>query len=354
MSDQHQNGEFVRNAWYPAAWADEVTREPMSRMLLGEPVLLYRTPDGDPVALEDRCCHKFLPLSKGIIKGDTVVCGYHGMTYDPTGACVRIPGQERIPENARVHSYPVVEHLGLVWFWAGEPAEADEAKLFQLPQYGAPGWGVNHGPYTHVAAHYQQLTDNLLDPAHVSFVHLSTLGSSDMEEIPVETKQLDGCVEVNRWTLDKPPVPIFQQFADFKGNVDRWQYYYFYPPSVNVVDFGAGEVGMDHSDEERDRWVRIHSCHYMCPETESSTHYFWMQVRNFAPDDEMVSKEITKQFVTAFDEDREILAAVQAAVDAGVDRPPVKLAIDNGPNRSRRMVDRMLREEAAQPAQAAE
>lgn len=347
------NGAYVRNAWYPAAWADEVTREPFSRTLLGEPVLLYRTEAGEPVALEDRCCHKFLPLSKGVISGDNVVCGYHGMTYDPSGACVRIPGQERIPENARVRSYPTVEHLGLVWFWAGEGA-GDTSKLFQLPQYGAPGWGVNHGPYTHVKAHYQQLTDNLLDPAHVSFVHLSTLGSHDMEDIPVETKQLDDCVEVNRWTLDKPPVPIFQKFADFDGNVDRWQYYYFHPPSVNVVDFGAGEVGMDHGDAERDKWVRIHSCHYLCPETHSSTHYFWMQVRNFAPDDDAVSKEITDQFVMAFDEDKEILEAVQTAVEAGVHRPPVKLAIDNGPNRSRRMVDRLLREEAAQFADAAE
>ncbi len=354
MSDANRNGAFVRNAWYPAAWADEVTREPLSRKLLGEPVMFYRTEAGAPVALEDRCCHKFLPLSKGVIKDDCVICGYHGMTYDSTGLCVRIPGQERIPENARVHSYPVVEHLGLVWFWAGEAADADPAKLFQLPQYGAPGWTANHGPYTHVAAHYQQLTDNLLDPAHVSFVHLSTLGSSDMEDIPVETRQGDGRVEVKRWTLDMPPVPIFEKFANFAGNVDRWQYYYFYPPSVNVVDFGAGEVGMDRSDEERDKWVRIHSCHYMCPETESSTHYFWMQVRNFAPDDRAVSDEITDQFVMAFDEDKEILEAVQQATDAGASRPSVKLAIDNGPNRSRRMVDRMLREEAAQPAQAAE
>lgn len=349
MTDEQQ---FVRNAWYPAAWAEEVTREPLARTLLGEPVLLYRTEGGQPVALEDRCCHKFLPLSKGRIRGDCVECGYHGMTYDASGACVRIPGQDRIPANARVHSYPVIEHLGLVWFWAGDPAGADESKLFQLPQYDDPNWGVNKGPYTFVKAHYQQLTDNLLDPAHVSFVHLTTLGSSDMEDIPVETRQHDGSVEVERWTLDKPPVPIFEKFASFEGNCDRWQYYWFYPPSVNVVDFGAGPVGMDHSDDARDEHVRIHSCHFICPETAGSSHYFWMQVRNFAPDDADISEQITEQFIMAFDEDLEILEAVQAAHDAAPARPAVKLAIDNGPSRSRRMVDRMLRDEAAARTEA--
>jgi vanillate O-demethylase monooxygenase subunit len=344
---------YLRNAWYPAAWAEEVTREPMARTLLDEPVLLYRTEAGAPVALEDRCCHKFLPLSLGRIKGDCVECGYHGMTYDATGACVRIPGQPAIPANARVHSYPVAERLGLVWIWAGEAAAADESKLFDLPEYRDPAWGVNKGPYTHVGSHYQNLTDNLLDPAHVSFVHLSTLGSPDMEEIPVETRRDGTVVEVSRWTLDKPPVPIFQKFANFEGNVDRWQYYYFYPPSINVVDFGAGEVGMGHDDADRAKGVRIHSCHFLAPETERSTHYFWMQVRNFAPNDAAVSKEITEQFVMAFDEDKEILEAVQAAEDASPGRAPVKLLIDKGPSQSRRIVDRMIREENT-AAEAAE
>ena len=133
----------------------------------------------------------------------------------------------------------------------------------------------------------------------------------------------------------------------------RWQYYYFHPPSINVVDFGAGEVGMGHEDGDRAKGVRIHSCHFLAPETERTTHYFWMQVRNFAPDDEAVSKEITEQFVMAFDEDKEILEAVQASEDASPGRAPVKLLIDKGPSQSRRIVDRLIREENT-AAEAAE
>ena len=346
--------EYVRNSWYPITWSDELDSGPLGRRLLDEPVMVFRTEEGAPAALEDRCCHKFLPLSKGRVRGDCIECGYHGMQYDATGACRKIPGQKLIPANIRVRSYPVAERLGLVWVWTGEAEQADEALLFDLPPYGNPAWGVNHGPYTHVAAHYQQLTDNLLDPAHVSFVHLSSLGSSEMEDIPVETRQIGDIVEVSRWTLDRPSVPIFEQFMKIDGHVDRWQYYFFYPPAINVVDFGIGAVGMGHSDKDRDRGTRIFSCHYLAPETERSTHYFWMQVRNFQADDRSVSDLMSEQFVMAFEEDRDILEAVQRAQDDAGVKPTVRLAIDNGPNRSRRIVDKMIRNERAAEAAAAE
>jgi phenylpropionate dioxygenase-like ring-hydroxylating dioxygenase large terminal subunit len=336
---------FLKNAWYPAAWGHEVTRKPLARTLLNDPVVLYRTEAGAAAALEDRCCHKYVPLSLGQVTGDCLQCGYHGMTFDPSGACIRIPGQPRIPDNAWVRAYPVAEHLGLVWIWPGDPALASEDKLFDLPPYFRDGWTTNTGPHTYVKSNYRNLTDNLVDPAHVSFVHLSTLGSATMADIPVETEQIGNSVCVTRWTLDQEPVPIFKAFADFDGNVDRWQYYWFYPPSTCVVDFGSGPVGMAHDDAARDEHVRIHSCHFIAPETDTTTHYFWMQVRNFAPGDEEVSKRMTEQFVMAFDEDKEILEAVQSS-EAGATRPPVKLAIDNGPNRSRRILDKLIRAEA--------
>ena len=77
---------FLRNCWYVAAFDNEVGRTPMARTLLNEPVVLFRTEDGTPVALEDRCCHRALPLSMGTIVGDDIQCGYHGLTFDASGA----------------------------------------------------------------------------------------------------------------------------------------------------------------------------------------------------------------------------------------------------------------------------
>jgi phenylpropionate dioxygenase-like ring-hydroxylating dioxygenase large terminal subunit len=76
---------FLRNSWYVAAWDREVSRAPLARMLLGEPVVLYRKADGTPIALEDRCCHRHLPLSRGRVEGDGLRCGYHGLRFDASG-----------------------------------------------------------------------------------------------------------------------------------------------------------------------------------------------------------------------------------------------------------------------------
>ena len=93
---------FIENAWYVAAWdrMRSAARTCCGRTLLDIPVVLYRREDGAPVALEDRCCHRHAPLSKGKLKGDNVECPYHGLLYDPSGRCIRVPGQTAIPPNA--------------------------------------------------------------------------------------------------------------------------------------------------------------------------------------------------------------------------------------------------------------
>ncbi len=79
---------FLKNAWYVAAWDHEVTADkPFGRILINEPVVLYRTRAGKAVALEDRCCHRFAPLSMGRLEGDELRCMYHGLKFAPDGRC---------------------------------------------------------------------------------------------------------------------------------------------------------------------------------------------------------------------------------------------------------------------------
>ena len=86
---------FLRNCWYVAAWSEEVGRAPLARILLGLPVMLYRIEKGEAVALEDRCCHRNLPLSMGFIEGDNVRCGYHGLKFAPSGQCIEFPASRK-------------------------------------------------------------------------------------------------------------------------------------------------------------------------------------------------------------------------------------------------------------------
>lgn len=140
-------GAFVRNHWYVAAYGREVGREILGRTVLDEPIALYRTEDGTVAALADRCIHRRYPLSAvpSRVVGDAVVCGYHGFTYDGTGACVAVPGQTRIPRTARVKSYPVVEQDSFVWVFIGDPTLADATEIPRPPWLAAPAWTTVSG-----------------------------------------------------------------------------------------------------------------------------------------------------------------------------------------------------------------
>lgn len=122
--------KYVNNAWYPVVWADRVGRELTRHVVLEEPIVIYRLEDGSIAALQDACPHRLAPLSLGKLKGDNIECGYHGMTFDCSGKCVVIPGQEVIPGNALVRSYPLQVKYGLVWLWMGDAKKADVSKMF--------------------------------------------------------------------------------------------------------------------------------------------------------------------------------------------------------------------------------
>jgi phenylpropionate dioxygenase-like ring-hydroxylating dioxygenase large terminal subunit len=333
---------FVRNAWYPAAWSRDVVHQPTQRRILGDLVCLYRASTGAVVAFDDACPHRLAPLSMGKLKGDALECGYHGMTFDCTGKCIRIPGQAVIPPRADVRAYPIVEQLGLCWIWMGDPALADPAEVYHLPAYEDSKYSILEGDALHIGCHYLSLADNLCDPAHVSFVHLSSLGGASGEDIPVHNERTAAKKLVTwRWTLDSPPVPIFAQFRKFTGNVDRWQYYHFDAPNIAVVDFGSAATGTGAPEGNRGDCLQLYSCHFLTPVDEQNCIDHWVIVKNF-PTDAATTEAMRAQFRVAFNEDKVVLEAIQQNENERPDARRLRLALDAGVHRMRRMVEELL------------
>ncbi len=350
-----QNKGFLRNAWYVAAWGHEVAGAPFSRTILGEPVVLYRMGDGTAVALEDRCPHRRLALSRGRVIGDDIECGYHGFTLNAAGRCVRIPGQGTIPDTARVRSYPIVERWRWLWIWMGEPEQADPGSIPDIWMNDHPDWAVSEGPLIHVDGHYQLVIDNLLDGSHVSFVHKSTLGTDDVADIPVQAHVDGDSVRMTRWILDRPAAPLYADLGGFDDNVDRWQIITSTPPSLVVVDMGSAEAGSGAPDGDRSRGVELRSFNLLTPETEKSCFYFYSHVRNFALDDPRVTDKVRDLFRVAFLEDKDVIEAVQHGNDRFPDAPRTDAAFDKAPLMARRVLDRAIaRERQATAASAAQ
>ncbi|MBV9151473.1 MAG: Rieske 2Fe-2S domain-containing protein, partial [Alphaproteobacteria bacterium] len=154
---------LLRNAWYIAAWADELGSAPLARRICNEPVVLFRGKDGRAAALTDRCCHRAAPLHLGTLIEGRIQCGYHGLVFDGSGRCVAIPGQSRIPEDARVRSYPIIEKNQLVWLWMGEAEKADPSLIVDFPYHDDKAkWPNKHDMYP-IRGNYMLMVDNLMD-----------------------------------------------------------------------------------------------------------------------------------------------------------------------------------------------
>ncbi|MCC5989805.1 MAG: aromatic ring-hydroxylating dioxygenase subunit alpha [Pararhodobacter sp.] len=341
---------FLKNAWYVAAWDHEITRSLTPCRLLDEPVVLYRSTAGQVVALEDACPHRKLPLSMGRLKGDEVECGYHGLTFDAAGTCTRVPGAERIPHRACVKSYPAVERYGLVWLWMGDPALADPAKIIEVAHWDNPAWGVNRGDSMHVACNYLYVTDNLLDPSHVAWVHQGSFGGAGTDEVALQTDVHEKGVTVSRWLMDTPPAPFYAPYLTFSGNCDRKQHYEVHWPSHAIIRaiFTPAGTGGEGRALHADAFI-MDSYNFMTPVSATETRYYWFQMRNFAPGDEDVSARFAASVRAAFDEDRQVLEAVQRGMDA-MQNPNLDLAIDLGPLRFRTRLARMIEAEEAAAA----
>src|SRR5262245_41312175 len=117
---------IVRNAWYLAAWAEEVSTKPLARRICNEPVVLFRTLEGEAAALIDSCAHRGAPLSLGTVVAKGIRCNYHGVVFGCSGECTEIPSQSIIPSKARVKRFPLIEKNQMLWIWIGDPDKADE------------------------------------------------------------------------------------------------------------------------------------------------------------------------------------------------------------------------------------
>lgn len=337
---------FLRNCWYVAAWDHEVHRLKLTRrILLNEPVLLYRKVDGTPAALEDRCAHRHAPLSMGKQKGDAIECRYHGLQFDPNGKCVRIPSQDSIPPTACVKSYPVVERDHWIWIWMGDPALADPALIEDFHWMSDPGWRFR-GERLHVEGNYLLVVENLCDLTHLPYLHETSLADTAIQpnEIPVSYQREGSRVFVERWVLDTPVPPYFRILANFKreDRVDRWMNLEFSPPAMVRLDIGAAIAGSGAREGDRSRGVTTRNLNAITPETERTSHYFWAQAQNFGTENDATADLDFQLVHGAFQEDLAIIKGQQQNIDLDGRARRLNIAGDTGGVQARRIVEQLI------------
>jgi phenylpropionate dioxygenase-like ring-hydroxylating dioxygenase large terminal subunit len=333
---------YLKNQWYVAATSAELGNSLIQRWLLDEPYVMYRTQAGKAVVFDDRCPHRRFALSKGVLDGDTLTCGYHGLSFSPDGTCVRIPGQDKIPSQIRARSVPVVEKHTWVWIWPGDADKADESMIPDFHWMEKEGWTVNTG-YRQIACNYQLLVDNLLDLTHETFVHAATIGHAELAEVPIEARRENGTVHVDRIVRECDPPPLFAQCVDFSGKVDRYQLIRFRAPSSVWIDARAVDTGSNDFDTGL-RWEVLNA---ITPATPDRLHYFWGVSRAFGYGDESTTAKIQVAIEQTFDEDQVILEEQHKLIKLdGAENRMNAVHNDRGVVLARRLVEERMAAEA--------
>jgi len=322
---------FVKNCWYLGAEAKEIAPgKTLARTLLNERIAFYRTEDGSMHAVEDRCPHRYVPLSLGRVKGDVLECGYHGACFNGEGKCTSIPGQDYIPAKAVIKGYPVIEKYNFVWVWMGDPALADDTSsipdIFHI--HDSDEWDANIALMESFPAYYELLNDNFFDLTHAQFVHPETLGGGGLSDVFRAAKAGDvgavddteeGCVfqvmddkiitEIR--ILDAQLSPFFHQLMgkfkfgkdNYEGNLDWILSIEWHAPCVTVFKPFIKPAGAPKEEGFYVSW----QTNVVTPETESSCHYFYSVSQNLALGNEQMNKKLFDDFSFAVSQDKVIL-----------------------------------------------
>lgn len=331
-------GNYPLNCWYVAATADEVSRQPRSRTLLDHPVVLFRSEDGEVVALDDRCAHRGYPLSKGRLDGDQIVCGYHGFRYNCSGICVAVPSQPQPPFEAKIKAYETHESDGFVWIWLGEPAVARLSPVPQVPWLGS-AW-ASTGTNAHVQANFMLIHDHYLDLTHIPEVHPNETPPGLLNVPPLESIEVSEASVTYARHLPLAPLADWEAQATGlprDGVYERLHFGRFVSPAVLAEGWEIQKPsGSTYAQ------VRIQA---VTPETESTTHLFWRFSRDYAIEDASVGRLLHQVFEQVMRVDIDVIEAIEAAVGHVEDDSRVKVAADAGVLKVRQIVGSMLSRE---------
>jgi phenylpropionate dioxygenase-like ring-hydroxylating dioxygenase large terminal subunit len=206
------------NFWFPLASAKDLKKgKTLGVTFAGDPIVLVRTESGRVYALEDRCAHRQMPLSCGVVTGEHLKCCYHAWTYNAEGRCAVPYLPKGVPMPHGVRAYPSREAYGLIFVFPGDPALAETVPFPEVPTYSSPNYKTMI--YSRqITCHYSFMFENLMDMHH-QFLHRRFMGR--VKPTMVATRKDAESLEVDyRFEMTDRSAPVAGRVALGLGGDD--------------------------------------------------------------------------------------------------------------------------------------
>jgi phenylpropionate dioxygenase-like ring-hydroxylating dioxygenase large terminal subunit len=333
--------------WYVACLKNDLTDRLIERTFLNRSVVMYRTAEGKPVALQNRCAHRSFPLSESWLEEDGIRCRYHGAKYNHSGEMTDVPCQDVCPQ-IKLRTYPLFEIGPLVWIWMGDPERIDWSRLPETPwMIPENGWELAAGS-TSVDGNYLLMMENLMDLSHIPYLHRDTFNfPPSYARIPVQLETNGNGLRYFRTAIANYHRSGFFP-SDLAAKFDGRSYDVssggeFVAPGMM---FGHGEIRLRDGlpGEQVEYLSRIP--HFVTPKTQHTSHYWFFHSRNFSLEDHEFTQRLAKVLEKGFSEDKTAIAWMQELqlrdghsyreIHYGTDKPTVTM---------RRIIKRLADEE---------
>jgi len=207
-------------------------------------------------------------------------------------------------------------------------------------------------------ANYQLINDNLLDLAHLSYVHENTLGRNSMswgESKPTVTPIPRG-LRIARWVVNNPS-PRYLTVPGGASHVDMWASYDYMVPGIFLLGTKtypvgtAAAQGMQAPDPDAEPLTTTTS-QAVTPIDEQHTIYYYSGClpRRLAGDED--SRQQLALFERAFAEDNAMIEAQQRVIAHTPQPRMLWIRADDALNQFRRLMDELMAAEGGTAAAA--
>ena len=154
---------------------------------------------------------------------------------------------------------------------------------------------------------------------------------------------------VERWHMNSESPPFHKRvIRDKDARVDRRNHVTMLVPGIFYMEtmFAPAGQGAEAGIVQNAREYR--NCQYMTPETERTTHFFWVYLNNFEGDDSTISRSLLDSLIEGFMEDKAIIERQQKTFEEDPNFRPLAILADAPLAHFRRVLEKLIEAEQAE------